>query len=143
MNKIDMDSAHDRRGEGPDRSTCIGCEPGGGYSAGLGQDGTWASKRCWKPIVNRIPAPTGDESAPLQALIFDSVFNPFRGIIAYFRVFNGTLRKGDHVKFFNTGSEYDADEVGVLKTEACSPGRSSGPGTWAISCSGHQGPRRT
>ena len=51
----------------------------------------------------------------MQALIFDSVFNPFRGIIAYFRVFNGTLRKGDHVKFFNTGSEYDADEVGVLK----------------------------
>lgn len=48
-------------------------------------------------------------------MIFDSVFNPFRGIIAYFRVFNGTIRKGEHVKFFNTGSEYDADEVGVLK----------------------------
>ena len=66
-------------------------------------------------IVERIPAPKGDDDAPLQALIFDSVFNPFRGIIAYFRVFNGTLHKGDHVKFFNTGNDYDADEVGVLR----------------------------
>ena len=66
-------------------------------------------------IVNRVPAPKGDENAPLQALIFDSVFNPFRGIIAYYRVFNGTIRKGEHVKFFNTGEEYDADEIGVLK----------------------------
>ena len=66
-------------------------------------------------IVERIPAPEGDDDAPLQALICDSVFNPFRGVIAYFRVFNGTIRKGDHVKFFNTGSEYDADEIGVLK----------------------------
>ena len=66
-------------------------------------------------IVKRIPAPKGDDNAPLQALIFDSVFNPFRGIIAYYRVFNGTIRKGEHVKFFNTGEEYDADEIGVLK----------------------------
>jgi len=66
-------------------------------------------------IVARIPAPKGDDDAPLQALIFDSVFNPFRGIIAYYRVFNGTIRKGEHVKFVNTGAEYDADEVGVLK----------------------------
>ncbi len=66
-------------------------------------------------IVERIPAPTGDEEAPLQALIFDSVFNSFRGIIAYFRIMNGTLRKGDRVKFINSGSEYDADEIGVLK----------------------------
>ena len=66
-------------------------------------------------IVERIPAPQGDENEPLQALIFDSVFNPFRGIIAYFRVFNGTLRKGDKVKFFNAGSQYEADEIGVLK----------------------------
>ena len=66
-------------------------------------------------IVERIPAPEGDDDGPLQALIFDSVFNPFRGIIAYFRVFNGTIRKGDHVKFFNTGNDYDADEVGVLR----------------------------
>ena len=81
-------------------------------------------------IVERIPAPQGDANAPLQALIFDSVFNPFRGIIAYFRVFNGTLRKGEHVKFFNTGSEYDADEVGVLKLKMQSrdgdPGRGRG-----------------
>ncbi len=66
-------------------------------------------------IVERVPAPEGDEDAPLQALIFDSVFNSYRGIIGYFRVVNGTIRKGDHVKFFNTGSEYDADEIGVLK----------------------------
>ncbi len=66
-------------------------------------------------IVERVPAPKGDEGAPLQALIFDSVFNPFRGIIAYFRVMNGVIRKGERVKFFNAGSEYDADEIGVLK----------------------------
>ena len=66
-------------------------------------------------IVDRVPAPEGDENATLQALIFDSVFNSYRGIIGYFRVMNGTIRKGDKVKFFNTGSEYDADEIGVLK----------------------------
>jgi GTP-binding protein LepA len=66
-------------------------------------------------IVNKIPPPKGDENAPLQALIFDSVFNSFRGIIAYFRIMNGTLRKNDLVKFFNTGKEYKADEIGVLK----------------------------
>ena len=68
-------------------------------------------------IVERIPAPQGDPKAPLQALIFDSVFNSFRGIIAYFKVVNGTLRQGDMVKFFNTGKEYDADEIGVLKLD--------------------------
>lgn len=68
-----------------------------------------------RAIVERVPAPKGDEAAPLQALIFDSVFNPFRGIIAYFRVMNGVIRKGERVKFFNAGSEYDADEIGVLK----------------------------
>ncbi len=66
-------------------------------------------------IINRIPAPVGDENAPLQAMIFDSVFNPFRGIIAYFRVRNGVLKKGDKVKFFNTGRDYNADEIGILK----------------------------
>ena len=66
-------------------------------------------------IVKRVPAPKGDEEAPLQALIFDSVFNSFRGIIAYFKVQNGILRKGDKVKFFNTGKEYEADEVGLLR----------------------------
>ncbi len=68
-----------------------------------------------RAIVERVPAPKGDDSAPLQALIFDSVFNPFRGIIAYYRVMNGVIRKGERVKFFNAGSEYDADEIGVLK----------------------------
>ena len=66
-------------------------------------------------IVERIPAPEGDPQAPLQALIFDSVFNSFRGIIAYFRIFNGEVRKGDKVKFVATGSEYIADEIGVLR----------------------------
>ena len=68
-------------------------------------------------IVKRIPAPKGDPNAPLQALIFDSVFNSYRGIIVYFRVFNGEIRKGDHVKFYNAGKEYEAEEVGVLLLE--------------------------
>ncbi|MFA6794128.1 MAG: translation elongation factor 4 [Proteiniphilum sp.] len=66
-------------------------------------------------IIERVPAPQGDPEAPLQALIFDSVFNSFRGIIAYFKIVNGTLRKGDLVKFINTGKEYEADEVGILR----------------------------
>ncbi|MBP3763065.1 MAG: elongation factor 4 [Bacteroidales bacterium] len=66
-------------------------------------------------IVSRIPAPQGDPAAPLQALVFDSVFNPFRGIISYFRIMNGTLKTGEHVKFYSTGREYDADEIGVLR----------------------------
>jgi len=68
-------------------------------------------------IVERVPHPVGDPDAPLQALIFDSVFNSFRGIIAYFKIENGSIRKGDKVKFFNTGKEYDADEVGVLRMD--------------------------
>lgn len=68
-------------------------------------------------IVDRIPAPKGDANAPLQALIFDSVFNPFRGIIAYFKIINGTIATDDFVKFFSTGKEYHADEVGVLKLQ--------------------------
>ncbi len=70
-----------------------------------------------KAIVKRIPAPKGDPDAPLQALIFDSVFNPFRGIIAYFKIENGTIRKDDFVKFVATGKEYHADEIGVLKMD--------------------------
>ena len=66
-------------------------------------------------IIERVPAPKGDPDAPLQALIFDSVFNPFRGIIAYFKVINGSIKPGDKVKFVSTGKEYDADEIGVLK----------------------------
>ena len=68
-------------------------------------------------IINKIPAPKGNDNEPLQAMIFDSVFNPFRGIIAYFRVFNGVIKKGQEVKFFNTGKTYDADEIGVLKMD--------------------------
>ena len=66
-------------------------------------------------IVERIPAPSGDPDAPLQALIFDSVFNPFRGIIAYFKILNGRIRKDDFVKFVNTGKQYNSEEIGVLK----------------------------
>jgi GTP-binding protein LepA len=68
-------------------------------------------------IVDRVPAPVGDPDAPLQALIFDSVFNPFRGIIAYYKVVNGQIKKGDKVKFINTGKQYLADEVGILKLD--------------------------
>jgi GTP-binding protein LepA len=70
-------------------------------------------------IIEKVPAPVGDPQAPLQALIFDSVFNSFRGIIAYFKVDNGSIKKGDKVKFFNTGREYVADEVGVLRMKLC------------------------
>ena len=70
-------------------------------------------------IVDRVPAPEGDPDAPLQALIFDSVFNSFRGVIAYFKVEAGSIKKGDKVKFFNTGKEYIADEVGVLRMKMC------------------------
>ena len=70
-----------------------------------------------RAVVERIPAPTGDENAPLQALIFDSVFNSFRGIIAYFKIVNGSIRKGEDVLFVNTKKKYSADEVGVLKLD--------------------------
>ena len=73
-------------------------------------------------IVERVPSPKGSEEEPLQALIFDSVFNSFRGIIAYFKVQNGIIRKGDKVKFFNTGKEYEADEVGKLRLKMVSTG---------------------
>jgi GTP-binding protein LepA len=70
-----------------------------------------------KAVVERIPHPVGDENAPLQALIFDSVFNSYRGIIAYFKIVNGTINSGDKVQFINTGKEYPADEIGVLKMD--------------------------
>ena len=68
-------------------------------------------------VIDRIPAPKGNETAPLEAMIFDSVFNPFRGIIAYYRIKNGTLNKGEKIKFINTGRSYHADEIGVLKMD--------------------------
>ncbi|MDR1336689.1 MAG: translation elongation factor 4 [Tannerella sp.] len=81
-------------------------------ASGKTGDGVW---QILDTVVSRVPAPKGDPDAPLQALIFDSVFNSFRGIIAYFKIVNGTLRTGDMVKFFATGKEYDADEIGILK----------------------------
>ena len=78
---------------------------------GLGVD------KILEAVVNRIPAPKGDDAAPLQAMIFDSVFNPFRGIIAYYRIKNGVLKKGQKVRFLNTGRDYNADEIGILKMD--------------------------
>jgi len=93
----------------------IGCDPEDVIPAsgktGLGVD------KILEAIVNRIPAPEGDPNAPLQAMIFDSVFNSFRGIIAYYRVFSGSIKKGERVKFINTGKEYNADEVGILRMD--------------------------
>ena len=112
MNKCDMDSAMPDRVEdeiidllGCKREEILRCSAKTG--AGVPE--------ILDAIIDRIPAPEGDPEAPLQCLVFDSVFNSFRGIIAYFRVINGTLRSGDRVRFFNTGKEYDADEIGVLK----------------------------
>jgi len=68
-------------------------------------------------VVDRIPAPKGSEDAPLQAVIFDSMFNAYRGVIAYFRIVNGTVKKGDKVRFMNTGNEYSADEIGILQMD--------------------------
>jgi GTP-binding protein LepA len=111
LNKIDVDSA--MVDEVKDQIVdLIGCNPDDILLAS-GKTGQGVME-VLDAIVERIPAPKGDEEAPLQALIFDSVFNSFRGIIAYFRVMNGTLRKGDKVKFVNLGNEYTADEIGVL-----------------------------
>jgi GTP-binding protein LepA len=112
INKIDMDGA--MIPEVTDQIVdLIGCKPEDIILAS-GKSGI-GIEEILEAIINRIPAPTGEVDAPLQALIFDSVFNPFRGIIIYYRVMNGALRKGDKVKFFNTQSEYEADEVGILK----------------------------
>ncbi|MCF0175523.1 MAG: elongation factor 4 [Bacteroidales bacterium] len=95
----------------------IGCEPEDVLkcSAKTGE----GVKEIMDAICERVPCPQGDPDAPVQALIFDSVFNSFRGIIAYFKVRNGSIKTGDKVKFFNTGKEYVADEVGVLKMKLC------------------------
>ncbi|MBR0240215.1 MAG: translation elongation factor 4 [Bacteroidales bacterium] len=114
LNKIDMDSAMvdvvtdevcDLLGCSPDEVFKVSARTGEGVAPLL------------DAIVEKIPAPKGDPDAPLQALIFDSVFNSFRGIIAYFKIMNGSIHKGDKVKFFNTGKEYSADEVGILKLQ--------------------------
>ena len=114
MNKCDMDSAMPDEVE-DEIIDLLGCKREDIIRAS-GKTGMGVED-ILKAVVERIPCPTGDENAPLQALIFDSVFNSFRGIIAYFKVENGVIRTGDHVKFFNTGKEYDADEVGVLKMD--------------------------
>ena len=114
MNKCDMDSAMPDEVE-DEIVDLLGCKREeiirASGKTGLGVE------EILDAVIERIPHPEGDEVAPLQALIFDSVFNSFRGIIAYFKIENGVIRKGDKVKFFNTGKEYDADEIGVLKMD--------------------------
>ncbi|MBR0489709.1 MAG: translation elongation factor 4 [Prevotella sp.] len=114
INKIDMPSAMPDEVE-DEIVELLGCDPSEIIRAS-GRTGEGVED-ILKAVIERIPAPTGDKDAPLQALIFDSVFNSFRGIIAYFKIENGIIRKGDKVKFFNTGMEYTADEVGVLKMD--------------------------
>lgn len=114
LNKIDMPAAHPDEVE-DEIIDLIGCDPEDIIRAS-GKTGEGIPE-ILDAVIERIPAPKGDKDAPLQALIFDSVFNSFRGIIAYFKIQNGTIKKGDKVKFFNTGMEYDADEVGVLKMD--------------------------
>ena len=112
LNKIDMDAAMveevkdqivDLLGCDHDEILAVSAKTGVGIDQVL------------EAIINRIPSPKGDPNAPLQALIFDSLFNPFRGVVAYFRIFNGSIKKGDHVKFVATGMDYHADEVGILR----------------------------
>lgn len=114
INKIDMPSAMPDEVE-DEIVDLIGCDRSGIIRAS-GKTGEGIDE-ILRAVVERVPHPTGDKDAPLQALIFDSVFNSFRGIIAYFKIENGSINKGDKVKFFNTGMEYDADEVGVLKMD--------------------------
>ena len=114
INKIDMPSAMPDEVE-DEIVDLIGCEPSDIIRAS-GKTGEGVEE-ILNAVVDRIPHPQGNNDAPLQALIFDSVFNSFRGIIAYFKIENGTIRQGDKVKFFNTGMEYVADEIGVLKMD--------------------------
>ncbi len=114
LNKCDLDSAKPEEVE-DQIVDLLGCDPEeiirASGKTGMGVEDVL------RAIVERIPAPKGDPEAPLQALIFDSVFNPFRGIIAYFKVTNGTMRTNDFVKFVNTGKEYHADEIGILRLD--------------------------
>lgn len=114
INKVDMPSAMPEEVE-DEIVELLGCDKADIIRAS-GKTGEGVED-ILNAVVQRVPHPTGDDNAPLQALIFDSVFNSFRGIIAYFKVMNGVIRKGDNVKFFNTGMEYAADEVGVLKMD--------------------------
>ena len=114
INKIDMPSAMPDEVE-DEIIDLLGCDRSDILRAS-GKTGEGVPE-ILEAVVERIPHPVGNPDAPLQALIFDSVFNSFRGIIAYFKIVNGSIKKGDKVKFFNTGMEYDADEVGVLKMD--------------------------
>lgn len=112
LNKMDLPSANPE--EVKDQiEELIGCDREDILEAS-GKTGFGVDK-VLEAVVERVPAPVGEPNAPLRAMIFDSVFNPFRGIIAYFRVFDGEIKKGDKVKFLNTGKEYFADEIGILK----------------------------
>jgi GTP-binding protein LepA len=114
LNKMDLPGAN------PEEVTdqiveLIGCDPSEVIQAS-GKTGLGVQD-ILDAVIDRVPAPSGDENAPFQAMIFDSVFNPFRGIIAYYRVRNGVIRKGDKIKFFNTGKSYGAEEIGILKMD--------------------------
>ncbi len=112
LNKVDLPSASPEEVT-DDIVDMLGCNPEevipASAKTGIGIEDILTA------IIERIPAPEGDENAPLQALIFDSVYNPFRGVETYFRVMNGSIRKGQHIRFIATGKSYFADEVGVLK----------------------------
>ena len=112
INKIDLDSAMPEEVE--DQIVELLGTPREEIIRASGKTGV-GIEAILKAIIERVPAPKGDPEAPLQALIFDSVFNSFRGIIAYFKIVNGVIRKDDLVKFINTGKEYEADEVGILR----------------------------
>ncbi|MDR3652251.1 MAG: translation elongation factor 4 [Paludibacter sp.] len=114
MNKMDMDNAMPEEVE-DQIVELLGCKPEEIIRAS-GKTGLGVNE-ILEAIVSRVPAPKGDPEAPLQCLIFDSVFNSFRGIIAYFKIVNGTINKGDLVKFVNTEKEYNAEEIGILKLE--------------------------
>ena len=116
MNKMDVDSAMPEEVE-DQIIELLGCKREEIIRAS-GKTGMGVEE-ILQAIVERIPAPKGDPEAPLQCLIFDSVFNPFRGIIAYFKIVNGTIRTNDLVKFVATGKEYDADEIGILRLDLC------------------------
>ena len=112
INKIDMPGAmiEEVRDQIVD---LLGCSPEDVLEAS-GKTGEGV-KEILEAIVARVPAPEGDAKAPTQALIFDSMYDPYRGVIAYFRIFNGKIRKGERVRFYQTGKEYDADEIGILQ----------------------------
>ncbi|HCE54219.1 MAG: elongation factor 4 [Lutibacter sp. BRH_c52] len=112
LNKVDLPSANPEEVT-DDIVDLLGCEPEDVIHAS-GKTG-FGVENILKAIIEKIPAPKGDVNAPLQALIFDSVYNSYRGVETYFRVFNGEIKKGQRIKFMATGNEYNADEVGTLK----------------------------